>query len=142
MSELEHILKQVTDLEIKSRRFVRELLPGIYNSKIRGKGLDFYHLREYLLDDDIRDIDWNVTARLGVPHIKEFIEDRQLNVYTIVDFSPSMFFGKSKSKKQMILEIVASILFSSVKNGDPDDGSNQSSGTFRRSDLSGPATVP
>ena len=118
MSEIEDIIKEARDLEFKTKRYVNNLLPGLYSSKIGGKGLDFFQLREYVFGDDIRHIDWNVTARFGTPHIKEYVEERELNVFCVLDFSSSMFFGKSKSKRQMVLELVASILFAGIKNGD------------------------
>ncbi len=78
------ILKQIRKLEIRTNRMVDEIIGGAYHSVFKGRGIEFDEVREYSSDDDIRDIDWNVTARMGVPYIKKYVEERELNVMLLV----------------------------------------------------------
>jgi uncharacterized protein (DUF58 family) len=94
------------------------MMAGSYKSKIRGRGIEFSEVREYVLGDDVRHIDWNVTARTNKLHVKEFVEERDLRVYVIFDYSASNEFGFEKSKKSIGHEIAASIIFSAMKNND------------------------
>ncbi len=113
------ILKRVRRLEIATRNVVNEIFAGEYHSSFRGQGLEFSEVREYQAGDNYRDIDWNVSARLGLPYIKKYRETRELNVMFIVDISASQFLGtQSALKKERIAEIVATLAFSAVANGD------------------------
>mgnify|MGYP003304762670 FL=1 len=94
------------------------MMAGSYKSKIRGRGIEFSEVREYVVGDDIRHIDWNVTARTNKLHVKEFVEERDLRVYVIFDYSASNEFGFTKSKKSIGHEVAASIIFSAMKNND------------------------
>ena len=118
MSEIKELLKSIRELEIKTRGLVDGILAGSYKSKIRGRGIEFSEVREYVLGDDVRHIDWNVTARTNKLHVKEFIEERDLRVYIIMDYSASSEFGFTKSKKSIGHEVAASIIFSAMKNND------------------------
>lgn len=113
------LLKRVHRLRLKTRGRVRELFGGAYESCFRGQGMDFDDLRLYEPGDEIRSIDWNVTARQGQPFVKQFIEERELAVYLVVDISRSGDFGsKSSSKREWISEIAALLAFSAARNQD------------------------
>ena len=102
-----------------SRKTVMETLAGEYRSAFRGAGIDFEDIREYQFGDDIRNIDWNVTARSGAPHVKVFMEERELCVYFLVDVSSSMFFGSSgEGKRDAVARILALLAFSATHNND------------------------
>ena len=118
MTEVKELLKRVKDLEIKTKGFAEGIAAGSYKSKIRGRGIEFSQVREYVFGDDTRNIDWNVTARYNKLFVKEFVEERDLFVYVIYDNSASNEFGKEKSKKDFGLEIAASLIFSAMKNND------------------------
>ena len=118
MSEVKQLLKKVKELEIKTKDLVDGMVAGNYKSKIRGRGIEFSEVREYAVGDDIRNIDWNVTARYNKLFVKEFVEERDLSVYVIFDNSASNEFGHEKSKKELSREIAASIIFSAMKNND------------------------
>ena len=118
MSEIKELLKRIRELEIKTKGLVDGMMAGSYKSKIRGRGIEFSEVREYVLGDDIRHIDWNVTARTNKLHVKEFVEERDLRVYVIFDYSASNEFGFTKSKKSIGHEVAASIIFSAMKNND------------------------
>ena len=113
------ILKKVRLIEIKTRHIVNNIFGGEYHSAFKGMGIEFAELREYYPGDDIRAIDWNVTARTGKPFIKKYDEERELTVMLIVDVSASGFFGTGESLKSDIMIELASILsFSAIKNND------------------------
>tara|TARA_B100000029_G_scaffold184270_1_gene181806 strand:- start:599 stop:1471 length:873 start_codon:yes stop_codon:yes gene_type:complete len=118
LSEIKDLLKRVQELEIKTKGLVDGMMAGSYKSKIRGRGIEFSEVREYVVGDDVRHIDWNVTARTNKLHVKEFIEERDLRVYVIMDYSASSEFGFTKSKKSIGHEVAASIIFSAMKNND------------------------
>lgn len=118
MEQTQEILKQIKKLEISTKYLVDELLTGNYHSLFKGQGIEFSELREYRSGDDIRSIDWNVTARYNQPYIKEFIEERSMEVYFILDVSDSESFGNKISKKRKALEIVASLMFAALRNND------------------------
>ena len=118
MSEIKDLLKRIRELEIKTKGLVDGMMTGSYKSKIRGRGIEFSEVREYVLGDDVRHIDWNVTARTNKLHVKEFVEERDLRVYVIFDYSASNEFGFNKSKKSIGHEVAASIIFSAMKNND------------------------
>jgi len=113
------ILKKVRLIEIKTRHIVNNLFGGEYHSAFKGMGMEFAEVREYTPGDDIRAIDWNVTARTGKPFIKKYDEERELTVMLIIDVSASGFFGTGESLKSDIMIEIASILsFSAIKNND------------------------
>jgi uncharacterized protein (DUF58 family) len=113
------ILKKVRELEIKSKKLTSDLFTGEYHSAFKGKGMSFKEVREYTHGDDIRFIDWNVSARLGHPYSKVFEEERELTVMLLVDISASSMFGtRFGRKKDIITEIAAVLAFSAVNNGD------------------------
>ena len=113
------ILKKVQRIQIVANRSVNDLLAGQYRSVFRGRGMEFDEVREYQPGDDIRTIDWNVTARAGVPFIKRFSEERELTVLFLVDVSASGSFGSgSQSKLEVMIEMTALLMFSALKNND------------------------
>jgi uncharacterized protein (DUF58 family) len=113
------ILKKVRRIEIKSRGLSREIFAGQYHSAFRGRGMSFSEVREYRIGDDVRDIDWNVTARSSKPHIKIYEEERELTVMLLVDVSGSSSFGTtSQTKKGLQAEIAAVLAFSASQTGD------------------------
>jgi uncharacterized protein (DUF58 family) len=113
------ILKKVRELEIKSKKITSDLFTGEYHSAFKGKGMSFKEVREYTHGDDIRFIDWNVSARLGHPYSKVFEEERELTVMLLVDISASATFGTVYGrKKDIITEIAAVLSFSAINNGD------------------------
>jgi uncharacterized protein (DUF58 family) len=113
------ILKKVRELEIKSKKLTTDLFTGEYHSAFKGKGMSFKEVREYSAGDDIRFIDWNVSARLGHPYSKVFEEERELTVMLLVDISASSLFGTIHARKRdMITEIGAVLSFSAVNNAD------------------------
>jgi uncharacterized protein (DUF58 family) len=113
------ILKKVRALEIKSKKLASDLFTGEYHSAFKGKGMSFKEVREYAAGDDIRFIDWNVSARFGHPFSKVFEEERELTVMLLIDISESSSFGTvHATKKDMITEIAAVLSFAAVNNGD------------------------
>ncbi len=113
------ILKKVKRIEIRTRGLVNDLFGGEYHSVFKGRGMSFSEVREYFPGDDIRLIDWNVTARSNLPHVKIFEEERELTVYLIVDISKSGDFGTlDKHKNEIATEIAAVLGFSAIKNND------------------------
>ncbi len=113
------IIKKVRELEIKSKKLTSDLFTGEYHSAFKGKGMSFKEVREYAAGDDIRFIDWNVSARFGHPYSKIFEEERELTVMLLVDISRSSFFGtETARKKDIITEIAAVLTFSAVNNAD------------------------
>jgi uncharacterized protein (DUF58 family) len=113
------LTRRVAELEIVSSRLIRAGFAGDYHSAFHGRGIEFSQVREYLPGDDIRTIDWNVTARSGVPHVKEFVEERDLTVLVAVDVSGSMAFGSVDWRKcDVAAELAAVFAFSAVQNAD------------------------
>jgi uncharacterized protein (DUF58 family) len=113
------LLKKVRKIEIKTRGLSRQIFAGEYHSAFKGRGMAFSEVREYQPGDDVRSMDWNVTARLNAPYVKVFEEERELTVMLLVDVSGSRLFGtKSKSKKDLITEISAVLSFSASANND------------------------
>ena len=113
------VLRQIRELEIKARVLADEMLLGTYRSVFRGSGLDFEEVREYEQGDDIRSIDWNVTARMGAPFIKKYREDRELNIYLAVDVSSSNWFGSAeRSKRDLAAEVSALLGVVALRNND------------------------
>jgi uncharacterized protein (DUF58 family) len=118
MSQIREILKQVKKLEITTKLLADGLVTGNSNSIFKGQGIEFSEIRDYRPGDDIRAIDWKVTARFNHPYIKEFIEERDLQIYFVIDLSESGSFGTNISKKQKALEIIASLMFAALRNND------------------------
>ncbi len=113
------ILKKVHLIEIRTRNMVNSLFAGEYHSVFRGRGMEFAEVREYLPGDEIRSIDWNVTARLGAPYVKVFDEERELTVVLVVDASASGSFGSGRQMKGEVgVEISAVLAFAAIKNND------------------------
>jgi uncharacterized protein (DUF58 family) len=115
----EPLVRRVRDLELLSSRLIRAGFAGDYHSAFHGRGIEFSQVREYMPGDDIRTIDWNVTARTGAPHVKEFIEERDLTILLAVDVSASMAFGSVDWRKcDLAAELAAVFAFSAVENSD------------------------
>lgn len=113
------ILKQVRRIEIRTRGLVNEVFSGEYHSVFKGRGMSFAEVREYQYGDDIRNIDWNVTARSGTPFVKVYEEERELTVMLVVDVSASGDFGtRERMKGELAVEICALLAFSAIKNND------------------------
>ncbi|MEN8189151.1 MAG: DUF58 domain-containing protein [Thermodesulfobacteriota bacterium] len=113
------ILKKVRRLEVRTNRLVNDTMAGSYHSVFKGRGMNFDEVREYVPGDEIRDIDWNVTARTGVPHIKKFTEERELTIMLLIDISGSGEFGSlENSKREMMAELGSVLAFSAVRNND------------------------
>jgi len=118
MSQTKEILKKIKKLDIKTKQLVDGIISGNYHSIFKGQGIEFSEIRDYRAGDDIRTIDWKVTARFNHPYIKEFIEERDLQVYFVIDVSGSGSFGTNISKKEKSLEIIASLMFAALRNND------------------------
>jgi uncharacterized protein (DUF58 family) len=113
------LLKKIRFIEINTSRLVNTVFAGEYHSVFKGRGMEFSEVREYTPGDDVRDIDWNVTARMGHPYTKKFVEERELTVMFLVDASSSGQYGtKGKTKSEIIAELCALLAFSAVKNHD------------------------
>ena len=113
------ILKKVRKIEIKTRGLSNNIFAGQYHSAFKGRGMAFSEVREYQFGDDVRDIDWNVTARFHRPYIKVFEEERELTVMLLIDVSGSLDFGTARQlKKDMVTEIAATLAFSAIQNND------------------------
>ena len=117
--ETSELLKKVRRIEIKTRGLSRNIFAGQYHSAFKGRGMAFSEVREYQYGDDIRDIDWNVTARYVRPYVKVFEEERELTVMLLIDVSGSRYFGSvNVMKKEVITEIAATLAFSAIQNND------------------------
>ena len=115
----EELLKKVRKIEIKTRGLSRNIFAGEYHSQFKGRGMAFSEVREYQPGDDVRTIDWNVTARLNKPYVKVFEEERELTVMLLVDVSGSRNFGTLvQSKRDMMAEVAATLAFSTIENND------------------------
>ncbi len=113
------LIKKIRRIEISTNRLVNDVLGGEYHSVFKGRGMEFDEVREYMVGDDVRSIDWNVTARTGIPHVKRYVEERELTVMLLVDASSSSQFGTtSLMKGEMAAEICALLAFSAIKNND------------------------
>ncbi|MGH9459135.1 MAG: DUF58 domain-containing protein [Thermoanaerobaculia bacterium] len=111
--------RRVRELEIVTARLIRAGFAGQYHAAFHGRGIEFFQVREYLPGDDIRTIDWNVTARTGVPHVKEFVEERDLTVLVAIDLSGSMGFGSiDRRKADLAAELTAVLAFAADQNAD------------------------
>ncbi len=117
--ETSEIIKKVRKIEIKTRGLSSNIFAGQYHSAFKGRGMAFSEVREYQYGDDVRDIDWNVTARFHKPYVKVFEEERELTVMLLIDVSGSQDFGTQKQlKRDMVTEIAATIAFSAIQNND------------------------
>lgn len=117
--ETNELLKRVRQIEIKTRGLSSNVFAGQYHSAFKGRGMAFSEVREYQYGDDVRDIDWNVTARFHKPYVKVFEEERELTVVLLVDVSGSLDFGTVKQmKREMVTEIAATVAFSAIQNND------------------------
>src|SRR5690242_16682832 len=113
------VLRQIRRLQLKARRAVEDLLGGEYHSVFKGTGIAFEEVREYQPGDDVRTIDWNVTARMGHPFVKRFIEERELTVMLLLDCSASHQFGTQlQQKREVVAELAAVLAFSAISNND------------------------
>jgi len=113
------ILRTVRRIEIRTRRLVQESMAGEYHSVFRGRGMEFSEVREYQIGDDVRSIDWNVSARMGHPYVKKYVEERELTVFLAVDVSGSKEFGSvTRTKGDLAAEVAALLAFSAIKNND------------------------
>ena len=118
-NEVSEILKKVRKIELRTRGLVRESFGGEYHSCFKGEGIDFEDFREYQAGDEVRAIDWNVTARMGHPFVKKFVEERELTVFVCVDISASGKYGShGPSKREMMAEVAALLTFSALQNKD------------------------
>ncbi len=119
MRDAKDILKKIRRIELRTRRLVDSSFAGAYHSVFKGRGMNFEEVREYTPGDDIRSIDWNVTARMNVPYVKKFTEEREMTVMLLVDVSASGTYGSVESSKRELAAEVASILaFSAIQNND------------------------
>lgn len=113
------LLQRVRRIEIKTRALTNNIFAGEYHSAFKGRGMSFAEVREYQIGDDVRDIDWNVTARLNRAHVKVFEEERELTVMLLIDVSNSQDFGtRQRSMRELETEIAATIAFSAIQNND------------------------
>ena len=113
------LLREIRKIEIVTRRLVDQQMAGQYHSVFKGRGMSFDEVRAYEPGDEPRLIDWNVTARTGMPHVKRFVEERELTVLIVVDMSGSMAFGTARDEKRVVAaKLAAMMAFSAVKNGD------------------------
>ena len=119
MVETSELLKKVRKIEIKTRGLSQNIFAGQYHSAFKGRGMAFAEVREYQFGDDVRDIDWNVTARFQHPYVKVFEEERELTVMLLIDVSGSLNFGTARQlKSDMATEIAATLAFSAIQNND------------------------
>jgi uncharacterized protein (DUF58 family) len=116
---IKEILKKVRQIEVRTRRMADSSLAGSYHSVFKGRGMNFDEVREYVPGDEIRAIDWNVTARTGIPHVKKFTEERELTIMLLIDLSASGSFGSGRqSKREVMAELAAALAFSAIRNSD------------------------
>ncbi|MDB4960844.1 MAG: hypothetical protein JWP01_843 [Myxococcales bacterium] len=113
------LFKKARKIEVASRRLVEDVLAGQYHSVFKGRGLIFSDVRPYYPGDDVRAIDWNITARMNAPHVKQFVEERDRTVNLVIDMSASGFFGtRGAAKRELAAELAAVVAFSAIKNND------------------------
>jgi uncharacterized protein (DUF58 family) len=115
----EQVMREVRRIEITTRHLVRDIVAGEYSSAFRGRGVEFAEVREYQPGDDVRTIDWNVTARLGTAYVKRYLEERELTVGFVVDFSASKLFGsRLRTKRDLAVEVCAVLALAAARNND------------------------
>jgi len=112
------IIRKIRHIHITTNHLVNDVMTGEYQSAFKGRGMEFAEVREYQAGDDVRSIDWNVSARMGRPFIKEYQEERELTVMIMADVSASGLFGTSRTKREVIAELAAALSFSAIKNQD------------------------
>jgi uncharacterized protein (DUF58 family) len=113
------IRRKIRAIEIRTSRIVSDVLAGQYRSAFKGRGMEFEEVRPYLYGDDVRSIDWNVSARVGAPHVKVFREERELTVILAVDLSGSLSFGtRAQLKRELVAEVAATLAFSAIRSND------------------------
>jgi len=113
------LIRRIRRIQIRTNRLVTDVLAGQYHSAFKGRGMEFEEVRPYLVGDDVRTIDWNVSARLGDPHVKLFREERELTVMLAVDLSASQSFGsRVELKRELVAEIAGTLAFSAIRNHD------------------------
>ena len=113
------LVRRIRRIQIRTSRLVTDVLAGQYHSAFKGRGMEFEEVRPYLVGDDVRTIDWNVSARLGDPHVKLFREERELTVILAVDLSGSLAFGsRGELKRELVAEIAGTLAFSAIRNND------------------------
>ncbi|MGV8172365.1 MAG: DUF58 domain-containing protein [Candidatus Woesearchaeota archaeon] len=118
MLETKEVIRQVRKIEIETKHLVDGIITGNYHSIFKGQGIEFSEIRDYRPGDDVRAIDWKVTARFNHPFIKEFIEERDLRVYFVFDYSASGSFGNIIEKRSKAIELTATLMFSATRNND------------------------
>jgi len=118
MSKISELLAQIKNLQIQTKDLVEGIESGAFNSKFRGGGIEFSEVREYIPGDDVKRIDWNVSARYDTLFVKEFVEENELNIYLILDLSESNNFGFKKLKLDLSFEVAVSLMFLALKNND------------------------
>ena len=116
--ETSELLKKVRKIEIKTRTLSKQIFSGQYHSAFKGRGMTFSEVREYQTGDEVRFIDWKVTARFNRPYVKIFEEERELTVMLLVDVSASGDFGSGRPKREILTEIAATLAFSAIQNND------------------------
>ena len=117
--ETSELLKKVRRIEIKTKGLSNQIFSGEYQTAFKGRGMSFSEVRNYNYGDDVRNIDWNVTARTGEPYVKIFEEERELTVMLVIDVSPSSYFGTdTQLKNEILTEISAVLAFSAINNND------------------------
>ena len=117
--ETSELLRRVRRIEIKTHALTNNIFAGEYHSAFKGRGMSFAEVREYQMGDDVRDIDWNVTARMNRPYIKVFEEERELTLMLLIDLSASQFFGtRMRTQRDLVTEIAATLAFSAMQNND------------------------
>src|SRR6186713_303906 len=115
----QEVYRKIRRIEILSKKLANDLLAGAYRSAFKGRGIEFAEVREYQPGDEIRSIDWNVTARMNHPFVKKFVEERELTVMLVVDLSGSGLFGSGEqSKRELAAEIASVLAFSAIRNND------------------------
>ncbi len=116
---IQEVIRKVRQIEIRAKRLSDHIFAGEYHTSFKGRGMSFAEVREYQYGDEVRNIDWNVTARYGHPFVKEFEEERELNIFLMVDISDSEVFGsKGQTKREIITDIAAMLAFSALRNND------------------------
>ncbi|RKX97574.1 MAG: DUF58 domain-containing protein, partial [Spirochaetes bacterium] len=119
MTDIKSIFKKIKKIEIKTKKTVEEIISGEYHSAFKGRGIEFSDVRDYHYGDDIRLIDWNVTARLNKPYIKTFQEERELSILLAIDVSSSTAFGSiDKTIRELMTEVAALFCFAAIRNND------------------------
>ena len=115
----QELLKRVRKIEIKTKALSHQIFAGEYHSAFKGRGMAFSEVREYQYGDDVRNMDWNVTARMSAPYVKVFEEERELTVVLLIDISRSGLFGTvGETKRELVAEIAATLAFSAMLNND------------------------